>query len=319
MSAPAAVDVAVAVLLRPDGTFLLAQRPEKKVYAGYWEFPGGKVEPGETVREALVREIHEELGVEIIAAYPWTTQVFTYPHATVRLHFYRVTQWQGEPATQPHEHQAIAWQALDNLTVVPLLPANTTVMRALRLPEEYAISDVVGLGEAAFLARLERRLSQGLRLLQLREKSMDVAAIEPLAKKVVALARACGARVLINGDVGLARRIGAHGVHFSASQLMGLPLRPELAWCAASCHNATELRRAEELGLDFAVLGPVLETPSHPGMKTLGWGGFADLALGAAIPVYAIGGLNLTDLERARNSGAHGVAMIRGSWGNGEK
>ena len=318
MSAPAAVDVAVAVLLRPDGTFLLAQRPVKKVYAGYWEFPGGKVEPGETVREALVREIREELGVEITAASPWITQVFTYPHATVRLHFYRVTHWQGEPATQPHEHQAIAWQALDNLAVVPLLPANTTVMRALRLPAEYAVSDVAGLGEAVFLSRLEARLRQGLRLLQLREKSMDVTALEPLAEKVLALARIHGARVLINGDVDLARRIGAHGVHFSAAQLMGLPLRPELAWCAASCHNAAEIRRAEELGLDFIVLGPVLDTPSHPGMKTLGWDGFVSLAHSAALPVYAIGGLSLHELDIARNHGAHGVAMIRGSWTVGE-
>jgi 8-oxo-dGTP diphosphatase len=315
VSTPAAVDVAVAVLLRPDGTFLLAQRPKKKVYAGYWEFPGGKVEPGETVREALVREIREELGVEVTAAYPWITQVFTYPHATVRLHFYRVTRWVGEPATQPHEHEAVVWQALDNLTVLPLLPANTTVMRALRLPEEYAVSDAAGMGGVEFLVRLEHRLRNGLRLLQLREKSMDVAALEPLAMKVVALARAYGARVLINGDVDLARRIGAHGVHFSASQLMGLPLRPELAWCAASCHNAAEMRRAEELGLDFVVIGPVLDTPSHPGMATLGWDGFAALAGGAALPVYAIGGMRSDLLEQARTLGAHGVAMIRGSWG----
>ncbi len=308
------MDVAVAVMLRPDGTFLLAQRPVKKVYAGYWEFPGGKVEPGETVREALVREIREELGVEITAAYPWITQVFTYPHATVRLHFYRVTAWLGDPSTQPNEHQAIVWQAVDNLTVVPLLPANTTVMRALRLPEEYAVSNAAGLGEAVFLSRLEVRLRGGLRLVQLREKNMDVASLEPLAKKVVALARQHGARVLINGDVDLARRIGAHGVHFSASQLMGLPLRPELAWCSASCHNTEEIRRAEELGLDFIVLGPVLPTPSHPGMETMGWAGFEAMARYSALPVYAIGGLSLGELEVARNHGAHGVAMIRGSW-----
>jgi 8-oxo-dGTP diphosphatase len=208
----------------------------------------------------------------------------------------------------------VVWQALDNLTVMPLLPANTTVMRALRLPEEYAVSDAAGMGEIEFLVRLESRLRKGLRLLQLREKSMDVAALEPLAMKVVALARTYGARVLINGDVDLARRIGAHGVHFSASQLMGLPLRPELAWCAASCHDAAELRRAEELGLDFVALGPVLDTPSHPDAKTLGWDGFASLASGAALPVYAIGGMRPDLLEKARTLGAHGVAMIRGSW-----
>ena len=106
MSAP--VDVAVAVLIRSDGAALLAQRPETKVYSGYWEFPGGKIEPGEPVPEALRREVREELGIEVERAYPWITRVFVYPHAKVRLHFYRVYAWRGEP--RAIEHQAIAWQ-----------------------------------------------------------------------------------------------------------------------------------------------------------------------------------------------------------------
>ena len=102
------VEVAAAVLQRPDNSFLLAQRPPDKIWAGYWEFPGGKIEPGETPYHALVRELREELGITVETAYPWLTRVYTYPHATVRLNFFRVTAWSGE--LHPHEGQQFAWQ-----------------------------------------------------------------------------------------------------------------------------------------------------------------------------------------------------------------
>lgn len=120
------VDVAVGILMRPNGDVLLAQRPEGKPYAGYWEFPGGKVEPGEPVFAALQREFLEELGIEIKAAEPWCGVEYIYPHAHVRLHFYISREWQGVP--QSLEGQAFAWQgrALD---VAPLLPATVPLMR----------------------------------------------------------------------------------------------------------------------------------------------------------------------------------------------
>src|SRR5205807_7022411 len=154
MSAP--VDVAVAVLIRSDGAVLLAQRPTSKVYSGYWEFPGGKIEPGEPVPGALRREVLEELGVEVERAYPWITRVFVYPHAKVRLHFYRVYAWRGEPSAV--EHQAIAWQRPDAIQLKPLLPANGPVIRSLMLPSEYAITRASELGAEPFLSRLEARL-----------------------------------------------------------------------------------------------------------------------------------------------------------------
>lgn len=306
------VEVAAAVLQRADGAYLLAQRPADKIWAGYWEFPGGKVEPGETARDALVRELREELGIEVITAYPWVTRVFTYPHATVRLHFFRVTEWQGEP--HPHERQQLAWQLPGACTVSPLLPANAPILRALELPICYAISNAVELGEAEFLRRLERALADGLRLVQLREKQLPRAALLELARRVVALAHAHGARVLLNADVGLAQQVGADGVHLTARQLADMPQRPPLAWCAASCHSAQELRRAEALGCDFAVLGPVLPTASHPGQPALGWERFAAMAAGCAIPVYALGGLRQSHLDVAWPRGAHGVAMLRQAW-----
>jgi 8-oxo-dGTP diphosphatase len=291
---------------------LLAQRPAGKAYGGWWEFPGGKIEPGEAPARALAREVHEELGVEVERAYPWITRGFSYPHATVRLHFFRVRAWRGEP--HGREGQAFAWQDLAALTVGPVLPANGPVLRSLALPVEYAISNAAEVGEARFLARLEARLAAGLRLLQVREKAMARARLAALVGRVVATAAPYGARVLVNSDAALARDAGAHGVHLTAQQITAATVRPDLEWVAASCHSAADLRRAEALGIDFAVLGPVAATPTHPGAPTLGWSGFEANARDAAIPVFALGGMRRTDLERAWSCGAHGVAMIRGAW-----
>ena len=311
VSAP--VDVAVAVLIRSDGAALLAQRPETKVYAGYWEFPGGKIEPGEPVREALRREIREELGIEIERAYPWITRVFVYPHAKVRLHFYRVYAWRGEPRAV--EHQAIAWQRPDAIELDPLLPANGPVIRSLMLPSEYAITRAGEIGLEPFLSRLEARLRGGLKLIQIREKTLAPRTAAEFAQRVVALAHAHGAKVLVNSDSALAREIGADGVHLTAEQLRGALTRPDLPWCGASCHSSEELRRAEALGVDLVVLGTVHATPSHPDAVPLGWEGFREIAKDAAVPVYALGGIVPSDLERALSCGAHGIAMVRGSWG----
>jgi 8-oxo-dGTP diphosphatase len=319
------VEVAAAVLQRPDGTFLLAQRPKDKIWAGYWEFPGGKVEPGETAHHALLRELREELGIHVETAYPWLTRVFTYPHATVRLNFFRVTAWNGE--LHPHEGQEFFWQSpapiptltlplkgREQVSVSPLLPANAPILRALELPALYAISNVQEVGMEEFMRRLEAALHKGLRLVQLREKHLSHFELRELALRVVALAHAHGAKVLLNGDVDLAHEVGADGVHLTGMQLADLQHRPEVDWCAASCHTLEELRHAEELGCDFALLSPVLPTQSHPGAPHLGWESFAAIAAGASIPVYALGGLSLADMETAWRHGAHGVALLRQAW-----
>ena len=317
------VEVSAAVLQRPDGSFLLAQRPPGKIWAGYWEFPGGKIEAGETPYHALVRELREELGIEVETAYPWITRVFTYPHATVRLNFFRVAEWLGE--LHPHEGQEFAWQPSlsptlsrkrerEQIGVSPILPANAPILRALELPDLYAISNVRELGVEEFLRRLEAALDNGLRLVQLREKHLSRDELRELARRVTALAHEHGARVLLNGDVALAQEVGADGVQLTAAQLAGLHERPAVDWCAASCHNEEELRRAEALGCDFALLSPVLPTLSHPGAPHLGWDNFAASAAGSSIPVYALGGLTRDDMQTAWRHGAHGISLLRQAW-----
>lgn len=306
------VEVAVAILQRPDGTFLMAQRPQGKAYSGYWEFPGGKVEAGESPYHALVRELHEELGIEVETAYTWLTRVFTYPHATVRLNFFRVTRWQGE--LHGREGQLLSWQRLPELTVAPILPANEPIMRALQLPHLYAISNASELGVEVFMQRLQQALNNGLRLLQIREKGWSRAEMRELALRAVALAHATGARVLINEDVELAREVGADGVQLTGLQLAACAARPDFALCAASCHNVEELQHAADLELDFALLSPVLPTKSHPGAAHLGWEAFATLAGTSSIPVYALGGLQSEDMQTAWEKGAHGIALLRQAW-----
>ncbi len=306
------IEVAAAVLQRPDGAFLLAQRPADKIWAGYWEFPGGKVEAGETVRDALVRELNEELGIEALTVFPWLTRIFTYPHATVRLSFFRVTQWRGD--LYPHEGQQFSWQRATEVTVAPVLPANVLILRALELPPLYAISNAVELGVEAFLIKLKMQLDAGLRLMQLREKGLGRAELRELAQRMVAMAHARGAAVLINGDVALAQEVGADGVQLTSMQLAELAERPAVLWCGASCHTAEDLRRAEQLGCDFAMLSPVLPTKSHPGAAHLGWEHFSGLLAGSSIPVYALGGLTHADMNAAWQHGAHGIALLRQAW-----
>ena len=298
------IEVAAAVIQRPDGAFLLAQRPPGKVYAGYWEFPGGKAEPGEPAARALSRELHEELGIDVETAYPWITRVFTYPHGTVRLRFFKVVAWKNEP--HPREEQAIAWQRLGAAMVSPMLPANAPVLASLALAAEYAITDAARWGTAAMLDKLERALERGLKLVQLREPGLGAEERRIFCDNAIGRARRYGCKVMVK-----VAHPGADGIHFTAAELMKLNEKPGGLLVAASCHTRGELERAMQLELDFAVLGPVREkTDAAP----LGWERFAEMVRGTSIPVYAIGGLTRADQEDAWRAGAHGLAMIRGAW-----
>jgi 8-oxo-dGTP diphosphatase len=300
------------VIQRPDGRFLLAQRPAGKVYAGYWEFPGGKVEADEPAGAALGRELHEELGIDVTHACPWITREYVYPHAHVRLIFFRVLAWKGEPRSR--EAQALSWQRLTDLEVAPLLPANGPILRALALPPVLAITDAEQRGEATLLERLDAALALGLRMVMLREKTLPPDRLRALAAEVLRRARGAGALVIVNGDEALARDVRADGLHLTSAQLLAYRQRPDLPWCGASCHDDRELEHAGALGLDYVVLGPVRDTPGHAGVPPLGWDRFARMVRGLALPVYALGGMRLEDLGAACDAGAHGVAMIRGAW-----
>lgn len=364
------VDVAVGVVIRPDGSLLLGQRPDGKPYAGWWELPGGKVEPGETVLQALARELQEEIGIDVTASTPWITHIHAYKHATVRLFFCRVTAWTGEP--RGLESQALLWVNTRSATedeiaaagkaqadrvaalyarvaagetpedlevaqahakapedglglaltppVGPLLPAALPPLRWLQLPSTYAITSIKHPDAVpAFLARLDAALANGLKLVQLREPDWFdgpasgslYATLEVILKRT----RTAGARLLVNSVHPSIWSYHADGLHLRAADIDASGARPAMAkggLLGVSAHTADELKLALKIDADFAVLGPVLDTTSHPGAETLGWDAFARLNLEAGLPVFALGGQSEETRAVAFEHGAHGIAGIRG-------
>ena len=306
--------VVAGVMEDARGRVLLARRTAGRDLAGAWEFPGGKVDPGETPRQALARELEEELGIHVQAAEALIAVPQQYRDKRILLDVYRVTRYAGKP--RDLEQQALAWSPHDKLRTYPMPPADRPVVAALTQPAHYLVTpDFEGGSRRGFLAAIGRALEAGVRRIQLRVPSLSGAELESLAVEVKQRCDLVGAELLVNGDVALAARIGC-GVHLRSAQLMQLGARPLPAQLrvAASCHDAAELARAQELELDFAVLGPVARTPAHAERAPLGWRGFAQLREQVSLPIYGLGGLGRADLARARGHGAQGIAAIRGLW-----
>ncbi len=304
------LEVAVGVLVRADGAVLFGQRRAGKPYAGWWEFPGGKVETGETIEQALARELHEELGIEVRRSYPWMLREHVYPHAHVRLSFRRVVDWTGTP--RPREGQALAWRHPSGIDLAPLLPAAIPVIGWLRLPQRLAISSAMLLGDDTFLEALRAALASGLRLVQLREPGIEPDRLERLWRAARASCRDAGGLLVVNSAHSLSYAAACDGVHLRGADLHACVSRPPFRIVGASCHDARDLAQAGELGLDYAVLGPVKPTLSHPGAPVLGWDAFASLAARSQVPVFALGGMHESDATDAAVAGAHGLAMLRG-------
>ncbi|MDD2893709.1 MAG: Nudix family hydrolase [Halothiobacillaceae bacterium] len=305
--------VVCAVIESADGRVLLAQRLDHQHLAGLWEFPGGKLEAGESEFVALARELDEELGICLSAAEHWMDIRHHYADATlgreVVLHVWRVTAWSGEPVGRLG--QPLQWVNKSGLHALAVPEANRAIVNALLLPERCLISGDADSAADHFM-RLERALAAGLRLVILRGE-LALSLVDASAARV----HAVGGRVLLNTTPEHFQLVGAaaDGLHLNRHALMAQATRPAgMRWLSASCHDADELAQAERLGLDFVVLSPVLPTQSHPGAPTLGWARFAELARDHALPVYALGGVGDQDIATAQAHGAQGVAAIRAWW-----
>lgn len=306
--------VAVGILEDAEGRILVARRPEHKHQGGKWEFPGGKIDPSESMPAALARELNEELGITVHTASPMLRTRHAYPDKNVLLDVWRVTDFSGTP--HGREGQPIRWTQPHELERLDLPAADVPIVRALNLPPFYLITDSRRYGKSTMLGLIDRALRAGARLLQVREPHMTLEEYAEFARQVCNLAHAHGARVLLNADPDLVSECGADGVQLSSRRLMATPARPLASpyLVAASCHNHAELARAAALGADFSLLSPVLPTTSHPDTPTLGWKEFARLRLQSDIPVYALGGMQTQHLREARAQGAQGLAMIGGIW-----
>jgi 8-oxo-dGTP diphosphatase len=293
---------------------LIARRPDHVHLGGLWEFPGGKLLPGESVSKALRRELQEELNISVKKTRPLIRVNHDYPEQRVRLDVWMVSSWSGSPAGM--QGQELRWVAREELAGMAFPDADRPIITAINLPYVYGITPELESYGPEFYSRLEELLTAGLRLLQLRCKLLDLRARMELLYEVAAMCGRNGCRILLNGmpDRGLMKYM--HGVHLPARDLVRQEKRPlgDGYLLAASCHNAHELAHAERIGADFAVLSPVRKTVSHPGAKPLGWTGFNRLTDAVSIPVYALGGMQMTDIARAQDHGGQGVAMIRGLW-----
>lgn len=301
------------MLIDAQRRVLIVERPPGKIAALKWEFPGGKIEPGESPREALDRELHEEIGIVVRQARPLLLFTHEYLERKVTLHTWLVTAWDGE--VHGRESQRFVWQAPDAPHALDVLPTVGPILRALRLPEDYVFTPAGASADA-----LVRGLSAFPRqtLLRLRQPQLDRARYETLARRLIERARAWGLRVVLDRGEPMARFLGAAGVHFPQAALMQLepedlpPARNVLR--LASCHDLASLQQAERLGLDAVVIGNVKASATHPGRAGLGWEGFAALASQGALPAYAIGGLGPADKPEAFAHYAQGVAGISAYW-----
>jgi len=310
------VDVAVGVLRAPDGRVLLAQRKAGKDAAGFWELPGGQVESGETPVQAAARELLEEVGVHALDLAPWRVYEHDFPSKRVRLHWFKVRRWSGEP--KGREGQLVAWVDPADPTVGPLLPSNELAFATLALPDLVGVARVNHAPGAPeeLLARIPSLAAGGLRLLIVRALELAPGQRVQLTRRLRQLRSGTGLRLLLSGTALEARQAGACGLHSSAAALAGLIERPPTRLWAVSAHNARDLERASALGADFALVSPVLPTASHPGDQAWGWDGLQALIAASPLPVYAQGGLGPGDIGAARAAGALGVAVdvSRLSW-----
>lgn len=308
------IDVAAGILTDAHGRLLLMQRLPGKHLAGLWEFPGGKVEEGETVEQALARELDEELGIEVRACASLISLPWHYPGKSVRLHALRVTTWTGEPRAR--EGHPLRWVRADEMDVAQMPPADAPIVTALRLPPYYAITERRGSGtvshESEGWAQAGSKNVPAHFLIQLRMPGASREAVRRIAMQWLDAEPSLREHLLISHDIELARELGV-GVHLRAAQVRELHERPlpPTSWVGASCHDAEELEFAARLGADFATLSLVRATTSHPGVKPLGWSRFAQMVDDARLPVYALGGVGPDDLQAAREAGAQGVAGIR--------
>ncbi|OAI14713.1 MULTISPECIES: Nudix family hydrolase [Methylomonas] len=298
--------VAVGVIRGGDGRILIAERAKTAHQGGLWEFPGGKVEAGETVLEALCRELYEEVGIRVADATPLIKIAHDYGDRQVLLDVWDIRRFEGQ--AHGREGQAMQWVAAERLNEFAFPAANRPIIAAARLPRHYAILEAATQRQA--LDRYRLLIDQGLRLIQIRLKSLPTAELAATLEGIASESSGTDTTLMINADLPISDA-GYAGLHLSSRALRACKARPAgYRWVAASCHDLAELRLAEDLGLDFAVLAPVQPTSSHPGAAALGWERFEALVERAGLPVYALGGLQREDGARAAHAGAQGIAGI---------
>ena len=318
---PDVLHVAVGVIRNNNNQVLLSRRPSDVHQANLWEFPGGKLEPGETVREALSRELNEELALTVKSAKPLIKIYHDYEEHSVLLDVWQVDSWDMGlvdcDGQQGQEGQKIEWVDISNLGARNFPAANKAIVKALQLPDFYLICPEPETDTENYINKFKAYISAGVRLFQLRfSEQSHYGRYEALITELLELCETSHSRLLINSSPEYAVKVGVHGVHLNSERLLQFYERPldKNFLISASCHNSTELEHACKIDVDFAVLSPVNKTSSHESTKPLGWGKFNDLVEPVSVPVYALGGMCAEDMKKSREYGAQGVSVLSGIW-----
>ncbi|MDD2658246.1 MAG: Nudix family hydrolase [Methylococcales bacterium] len=309
------LQVAVGVIKNTKGKVLISLRDKSLHQGGLWEFPGGKIESGESPEQALTRELKEELDLTVTAATPLITVKHQYPGLSVQLNVFLVEHFSGD--AKSCEGQPFKWVTLAELADHDFPSANQPIITAAKLPSFYAILDDAD--DSLLLVNLQKILTHGVKLIQLRLKTLPPDKIEKFIEQAYPLCKQQGALLLINSAANNATEFSLDGIHLTSRHLMSATSRPafprgtpeQSRWVAASCHNLQELQHAQAIGVDFAVLAPVLATETHPETEPLGWEQFSGLVAQVNLPVYALGGLSESYLDRARQAGSQGISGIK--------
>lgn len=311
------IHVAVGVIYNEtQDSVLIARRGEHQHLGGYWEFPGGKLHPGETTSQALQRELQEELGIHVQTTTPLMQVNHTYSDKQVLLDIYTVQKWQG--IAQGLEQQEIKWVDLHKLKHVNFPAANRRIVTRLLLPDIYVISRP----ENPDINTISKIINEckHLPMMQLRLENNNYDYLTNIINRIQENNIEGNLQLILNGVPEDAERYHIHGVHLKAQRLFEYAFRPLSGdyILGASCHNEVELEQAQNLDVDYVFISPVKHTATHPDRDPLGWQAFKRLCAKSSKPVYALGGMQPVDLAVARQNGAKGIAMKEAVWNSSD-
>lgn len=321
MTSDVIMHVAVGVIRNNKNQVLLSRRLSTVHQPDLWEFPGGKLEAGETVSEALSRELYEELALTVKSAQPLIQIHHDYDEYSVLLDVWNVDSWDSNSVdgneSVGKEGQVIEWVDISKLDERDYPEANKPIIKAVKLPKLYLICPDPEGNLKEYLKKFEECISAGVTLFQLRFSDDSLyERYKSLISELLELCRNNHAVLMINSSPEYAIKLGANGVHLNSTRLLQVDKRPldDNYLVSASCHNFRELGHAAYIDVDFLVLSPVNSTTSHPTAEPLGWENFKTLAEPIPIPTYALGGMHADDMKKSCECGGQGISVLSGIW-----